>query len=318
MTGLKNSNDSQDSGSDLDQQNVDKHPSYPNLRLSQILWPFGLINDFGLEENRRVVLASFLGLYPLTVVSLISVFPVMVDVGGWLMAFYFAMLWALFFRFLLPQAQAPVGVGLAFFFGVGFFSMLVLRLVYGMFGLFHFLEWMDDPSRFKNFMGNWLGAGFPEELIKSLPVFLYAYRRPGTSISSIVFLGLLSGLGFGIYEGVDYQKGRNFRLADSPHEYYLLNVLRLTALPFLHSIWSGIAAFFIGLYFHAKNLRWITCLGAFILPGILHGLFNYFGTSFANLSMALLSVIIFNIYISLTSRIEGHRTHLPAAPTPLT
>jgi RsiW-degrading membrane proteinase PrsW (M82 family) len=72
----------------------------------------------------------------------------------------------------------------------------------------------------------------------------------------MLFYGLMAGLGFGIYEGINYQTSYNFRFAIDAAgyrdratyaaEYYLLNLIRLTTLPFLHAIWTGMAGYFIG------------------------------------------------------------------------
>jgi RsiW-degrading membrane proteinase PrsW (M82 family) len=289
--------------SGADGPDVDEAPER-RVRAGEILWPFQFLRDFGRDENLRLVLASFLGLFPLLVVTVISISPLLTGVGYWLLAFYFAVVWAIFFRFLIPRARPRWYESLGFFFGVGVFSMLFLQILYHWFGLGYFLSWMgsDDPVR--ALLGNWLGAGLPEELVKGLPVLYYVHRNPGTlNFSTIVFLGVLAGLGFGIYEGVNYQKDRNFDLADNPGEYYLLNVLRLTALPFLHSMWTGIAAFFIGLSTYCRRRWWVLIL-AFLLPSVLHGLFNYFGRTYAHFGMAIMSVIFFNIYLAHMARFE--------------
>src|SRR5690606_35234727 len=93
-------------------------------------------------------------------------------------------------------------------------------------------------------MGMFLAVGLHEELCKAAILF-WLVRRPGSTLipQTVVFYGMISGLGFGIYEGVAYQRSLNReQVIDIA---YFLNVARLTSLPFLHAMWTGIAGYFI-------------------------------------------------------------------------
>jgi RsiW-degrading membrane proteinase PrsW (M82 family) len=120
----------------------------------------------------------------------------------------------------------------------------------------------------------------------------------------MLFYGLMSGLGFGIYEGVDYQMERNFRYASSGGEYYLLNVLRLTTLPFLHAMWTGIAGYFIGFAgLYPRRQRGLMIIGIGV-PVLLHGLYNSFNQTIIGLGFALLTVLVLNLYLARSVEFE--------------
>ena len=60
---------------------------------------------------------------------------------------------------------------------------------------------------------------------------------------TLVFYGLMSGIAFGVFEGVQYQVTFNTQL-DYTSAFYS-NIARLTSLPFLHAIWCAIAGYFV-------------------------------------------------------------------------
>src|SRR5207244_1613397 len=81
-------------------------------------------------------------------------------------------------------------------------------------------------------------------------------------------------------------------------EYYLLNLIRLTTLPFLHAIWTGTAGYFIGFaaaYPQRKRGLLLVAIGA---PAFLHGSYNAFSTSALGLAIALVSVLALNLYLA--------------------
>lgn len=89
---------------------------------------------------------------------------------------------------------------------------------------------------------------------------------------TLVFYGLISGLAFGVYEGVQYQMTVNMALDGSDR--FLMNIARLTSLPFIHAIWCAIGGFFISfavLYPRYRKALWTLAL---VIPAILHGIYD--------------------------------------------
>jgi RsiW-degrading membrane proteinase PrsW (M82 family) len=112
----------------------------------------------------------------------------------------------------------------------------------------------------------------------------------------MVFYGMMSGLGFGIYEGVSYQQ--TFNRAQAVDLAYFLDIARLTSLPFLHAVWTGIAGYFLSFaaLFPAKKYGlWVL---AIIIPAAFHAIYDSFGWGLIGLGAALLSVILLMTYLS--------------------
>jgi RsiW-degrading membrane proteinase PrsW (M82 family) len=148
----------------------------------------------------------------------------------------------------------------------------------------------------------------PEETCKALVLLFVVKRFKPIPPQAMLFYGLMAGLGFGIYEGVTYQTSHNFRFAinaagnlDSTTfaaEYYLLNLIRLTTLPFLHAIWTGMAGYFIGFAAQFPNRKRGLLIVAIGVPALLHGSYNAFGSAALGLVIALVSVLALNLYLA--------------------
>ena len=92
-----------------------------------------------------------------------------------------------------------------------------------------------------------------------------------------MFYGLISGLGFGIKEGVGYQLGPYAaEAAKTGHfaAFYLESVLRLTSLPFFHAVWTGIAAYLIWFAARLPSARAGLLVLALVIPATYHGLYD--------------------------------------------
>lgn len=207
-----------------------------------LLLPFREIRGFNWLKNRKLIAIAVVGLVPL----LIYATTPDLRLAFWGMAFYFSALWALFFYHVFPTPEARVSTCALCFFATGVLSISVLLLAYHIPPLSWLVQVFKSPSHFNHMFGYIFAVALPEELCKALPLFVLCKKSDPLPPQVMLFYGLMSGLGFGIYEGVDYQMGRNFRYASSGGEYYLLNLVRLTTLPFLHAMWTGIAGYFIG------------------------------------------------------------------------
>mgnify|MGYP003305683979 FL=1 len=159
-----------------------------------------------------------------------------------LISLYFAVIWGLFFYYFFKTPQVDVKTTLITFFA----TQVVVFLVWDVLGLpawnpFYLLVDTFFPL---NALGYIFGVGFTEELVKLLPLLIICYRAKEPQVpQTLVYYGLMSGIAFGVFEGVQYQMGIN-----AEQEYitaYYLNILRLTSLPFIHAVWCGIAGYFI-------------------------------------------------------------------------
>ena len=160
-------------------------------------------------------------------------------------------------------------------------------------GLYSFTE---SNSIIKRFFGFTLGVGVLEESIKALPLYFILRNTKEPLIpQTMVYYGLISGIGFGVLEGVLYQTTFNTELGYS--EAFFMNIARLTSLPFLHAIWAGIAGYFLSFAFlyplYRKGL-FILCIA---IPAILHGFYDTFGWSLIGLASTIISVILLMYYL---------------------
>jgi len=182
-------------------------------------------------------------------------------------------------------------------------------------------QWTQPANAFLlQWLGYVFGVGVPEELCKALVLFFVVRRFKPIPPQAMLFYGLMAGLGFGIYEGVSYQTSYNFRFAVDAAgyrdrttfaaEYYLLNLIRLTTLPFLHAIWTGMAGYFIGFAAQFPGRKRGLLIVAIGVPALLHGSYNAFGSAALGLVIALVSVLALNLYLAKSvdfERLLGER-----------
>ncbi|MBQ4296482.1 MAG: PrsW family intramembrane metalloprotease, partial [Prevotella sp.] len=91
---------------------------------------------------------------------------------------------------------------------------------------------------------------------------------------TMVFYGLMAGIAFGVFEGVQYQVTINTQM-DYTSAFYS-NIARLTSLPFLHAIWCAIAGYFIAFANLYPKYRRSLYFLAIAIPALLHGLYDTF------------------------------------------
>src|SRR5688572_475543 len=265
-----------------------------------LLMPFREARDFDWLKNRKLIATAAIGLVPLLIHATTS----HLGAAFWGMALYFSALWALFFYHVFPTPEARVSTSALCFFATGVLSISVLLMAYHLPPLMWVVQLFKSSSQFNHMLAFIFGIALPEELCKALPLFVLLKKSDPLPPQVMLFYGLMSGLGFGIYEGVDYQMERNFRYASSGGEYYLLNVLRLTTLPFLHAMWTGIAGYFIGFAgLYPRRQRGLMIIGVGV-PVLLHGLYNSFNQTIIGLGFALLTVLVLNLYLARSVEFE--------------
>jgi RsiW-degrading membrane proteinase PrsW (M82 family) len=282
--------------------------------LPHLTLPLEELRTFRWLENHKALSIAGIGLLPLIIYA---IFGGGAQVGNafWAMALYFSGLWALFFYFVFPTPQARVRIASLCFFVTGLLAISLLPLLYRVWPWSVFFQWTRPANAFLlQWLGYVVGVGVPEELCKALVLLFVVKRFAPMPPRAMLFYGLMAGLGFGIYEGVSYQTSHNFRFAidaaglrdqtTMAAEYYLLNLVRLTTLPFLHAIWTGMAGYFIGFaaqFPERKRGLWIVALG---VPALLHGSYNALGSVALGLVVALISVLALNLYLAKSMDFE--------------
>jgi RsiW-degrading membrane proteinase PrsW (M82 family) len=134
-----------------------------------------------------------------------------------------------------------------------------------------------DPSMpfFSSFLGFTFGVGLCEEIIKALPIFLIFLGRRRLRWHQCCALGMASGVGFGVAEGLHYASA--FYNGLFPAEAYYV---RFISCVMLHAVWAGAAALFLhrfqklthgNLSFFDGFLRLLILIS---IPMVLHGLYD--------------------------------------------
>jgi RsiW-degrading membrane proteinase PrsW (M82 family) len=246
------------------------------------------------REPRLLYLAA-VGLLP---AALLSLSPG-IGTAYWMIALYFSGLWSVFFYQCFKTPQVQRWTCLVCFFFTGCVSIPPLLLIQEIAPWIHLYAMAGSGNLIDRAVGMFLAVGPNEEICKAAILF-WLVSRPGIFLipQTMVFYGMMSGLGFGIYEGVHYQQGVN--RSQGVDMAYLLNVARLTSLPFLHAIWTGLAGYFIAFAALYPNRRYGLWIVAIALPAVLHASYDTFGWSLLGIGSAFLSVVLLMIYLSKT------------------
>lgn len=294
----------------IDSQVSPTHYSSVGQQLSMIgsdlLFPKGILKkDFWTADNKMIPLA-FLGLTPLA----LSFLPFRGFVSFYALSLYFSILWGVCFYYFFKSSQVVMKYAVRIF----LCTQLLLLVIWGLNlnNLNPFYAAINpNSSSLTTFAGFVLGVGLTEEFVKAIPllVILHFTSRPLVP-RTLVFYGLISGVAFGVYEGVSYQINVNSHLNYS--DAYFSNILRLTSLPFFHAVLTAIAGFFLSFANIYPKFRRSLYLLAFSIPVVLHGSYDFFvstGHSLISLCVCLLSVALLTYYLrkcnQLQSRVSG-------------
>jgi RsiW-degrading membrane proteinase PrsW (M82 family) len=208
---------------------------------------------------------------------------------------YFSLIWGIFFYYMFSTKQVTTRNTVMLFFltQITAFVLVNMQSVPPLSFLYAMTE---SGNFFLELIGYTLGVGFTEESIKALPLlFLLRTSKEPLVPQTLVFYGLISGIGFGVLEGVHYQTTTNTTL--SYDAAFFMNVARLTCLPFLHAIWAGIAGYFISFANIIPKYRQSLYVLAILIPAVLHGIYDTLGWSLPGLASTLISVLLLIYYL---------------------
>ena len=257
-----------------------------------LLLPKDSISFKTLKEDSKLIIISLVGLAPAFLIRITGA----TVITFYVIALYFSLIWGLFFYSVFKTNQVSIKKTVLIFFSVQiliFFSVFVLDI--NQFNPFYRL--IEEGNSFVNqVIGFVLGVGIFEELVKLLPVYFFLkYSKEPLLPQTVVFYGLISGIGFGVFEGVIYQISVNSKLDYNTS--FFMNIARLTSLPFLHAVWTGISSYFISFSFLYPIKRYSMWLLAIFIPALLHGLYDVFTWSLIGLFIAYLGVALLIIYL---------------------
>lgn len=246
-------------------------------------------------SDKKLLALGIVGLYPLLLQFLpFAGIPIVLH---YLIALYFSLIWAAIFYYFFKTPQvSPKTTVLCFF--------LTQALIFVFWGLgipqlnpmYYFCD-SPLPIRILGFV---FGVGLMEELVKLCPLLFICHKAKEPIIpQTLVFYGLMSGIAFGVYEGIEYQLSTNAELDYSTS--YFLNIARMTSLPFLHAVWCGIAGYFISFAHLYPKYRISLYFLALAIPMVLHGVYDSFCDSslcfFISVPTMVISVILLMTYL---------------------
>ena len=244
-----------------------------------------------LFKDKRLIYLASIGLAPAFLIR----FTFESYLTFYAIALYFSVLWAVFFFSQFRTHQIEIKKTIVIFFLSQITALILVNLQ--SFPPFSILYSFSDSSIIiARIVGFIFGVGILEEFIKSVPLYFILNKTKEPLIpQTLVLYGLISGIGFGVLEGVIYQTGVNSEL--EYNSAFFMNVARLTSLPFLHAIWCGISGYFLSF----SQLFPLNRKGLFLLsisvPAILHGLYDVFTWSIIGLAITIFSVLLLVFYI---------------------
>lgn len=249
------------------------------------------------KQDHRLIVLALIGLIPTCLMGLPLIFEFEYGVF-YCVALYFSIIWGVFFYYLFKSDQVSIKTTMLVFFG----EQILVFTVWDIFGLpdLNLFYLLCDTFFPLDMIGYIFGVGLTEEFAKLLPLLIIAKcaKKPLLP-QTLVFYGLMSGIAFGVFEGVQYQIEVNSELDYSSS--FFMNIARLTSLPFLHATWCGIAAYFIAFAKLYPRYRLSLYMLALMIPPVLHGLYDTFCSYdllfFISIFIGFVGVIFLTTYI---------------------
>lgn len=258
---------------------------------TELIFPKTTMLSKNFLTDQRFLILTIVGLLPMVIMNM--------PFGGFFLfyevALYFSIIWGLFFYTCFKTSQVKLKPTMAVFFLTQAFVFAMWDLL-GLPNLNPFYNLVDMPFPMSLF-GFVLGVGFTEELVKllTLVIILKKAREPLIP-QTMVFYGLISGIAFGVYEGVGYQMTVN---AEQEYDVsFFLNIARLTSLPFLHACWCGIAGYFLAFAYLYPKYRCGLYVSAIGIPMLIHGLYDTFANvHFLPLVLVFIGLMLLMVYL---------------------
>lgn len=282
----------------------------------ELIIPSSIFTKEPWEKDKKIFILSLVGL---GLSAILSIAPFM-NVFGifYVVALYFSVIWGLFFYYLFRTEQVKLSITIFLFFG----TQAIIIFSYSILGVSElnpFEGLFESGNPYIALVSCILGIGVVEEFIKVMPIIIILYYSKYNILpQTAVFYGLMSGIAFGVFEGVEYQMGPNFQMLvengveEGYLQAYLSNIARMTSLPFLHAVWCGIASYYISFAFLYPRYRIALYLLAVMIPAIIHGLYDFLcfnvPLSFVTIPVVISGVVLLMVYLSKSYNMHSRLT----------
>ena len=273
-----------------------------------LLAPFGHLHAIPANRWRWIFLTAVMGIFPLALIAVVGITNDPID-GFKGVAFYFSAIWALFFASAFRAAGISWRLSLLTYFGTTIVGMSLLLAALSL----NFEAFRDPLVQATNAVialpSSILFIGIPEEVTKALVLFAIWRWGKVPALRAFMFYGMLSGLGFGIQEGISYVLGpysADYAKNHDVAEFLFGVLLRLSSLPFFHAMWTGIAAFLIWFAIRIPSARAGLILLAILIPATFHGIYDWLVGPHIGwaLVVAALSTVLLGIYAASAAQFE--------------
>jgi len=266
---------------------------------------------------------AFLAFYPVALGLLYDSFhsddlTSQLKTSAWALGFYFAAIWgAILYRTIKPARVEPQIVISTFFFTaiIGIAIDLTVQVMPVFAQLY---SASDSPEVGWQLFGFVCGVGVVEESVKALPPYYwFLIQKKPTTPREAAFIGVLSGLAFGVAEAVSFSiKYANERVAGTltPGAFLIHQFVRMISLPLLHALWSGVVGYFIGLAATFPRKRTAILTVGIASMALIHGTYDTFSSTWFAFGLCVLSLLLFVMYMRSAEKVtEG----LESQPRPL-
>jgi RsiW-degrading membrane proteinase PrsW (M82 family) len=274
------------------------------------------LRDARWHQGLRLLVIAY-ALLPLLFLALLSSSSSL-GVPGFAYSLYVAPLWAIAFWLLLRPgriAALEIYVGIAIIIWVTIWLYAVT---------ININDHLVNAVRNGNFLAA-LAVGYNEEITKALPILLAAlilvkFRATKLDVRMWMFLGTISGLTFGVLEERLYTEMAIAQVANasavSQADAGVLDfAFRVFVDGFEHAVWTGVAAFFIGIAINYPRRRWQLILLGVSMVAVLHGLNDWsvstFNSYWPGILIQAISLLLFIGYTMSASSIERQVRRTP-------
>ena len=265
----------------------------------ELIFPQDAFKRKNWKADQRLLLLALIGLVPLLLLNLIGWLAESVPViVFYTISLYFSIIWELFFYYFFKTHQVKLKTTIVVF----FLSQAAVFIIFGIglnyINLFYLLG--EGNGFFLDLIFFVFAVGLSEESVKAAPVWIIQSKAKEPLIpQTLVFYGLISGIAFGVYEGVQYQMGINSELDYTSSFFY--NIARLTSLPFLHAVWCGIAGYFSAFAALYPKYRKSLYFLAIAVPALLHGIYDTISSTIIgfvlSVFVAFIGVVLLMTYL---------------------
>jgi RsiW-degrading membrane proteinase PrsW (M82 family) len=254
--------------------------------------PFKYLNS-SIKENEIIYILLAIVLIPVLALYTSGIPMLSYSIYG----LYFASIWGLILYKIIATKQTDLKIILIISITTILASIFSIELFHqtSIWSVFDKLIYSNNIIL--KFFAMLFGVAILEEALKQVFVYVTIIRDKKVILPRTAILyGMIAGLSFGIFEGIEYQMTLNKTFTMDVN--YFTNIIRLTSLPFFHAIWAGIGAYFISLSFiELKYIYSFRIMGLFI-PSLLHALYNTFGLNVFGIAIIILSSILLTVYLT--------------------